>query len=228
MTAGRSAGGDQARARAAGFTLIELLVALTLVGLISVALFGGLRFGARVWEEGGLHSARLAEIETVQSLLRRQLAQVHPPVQQRVVEDGARAAAFAGEADGLRFVAPLPSHIGIGGLYAFDLAVSDEEDRQGLVLRWRLYRPDETEPIDESDGEARLLLDGIEAAEFAYFGAWGSEDEPRWSDRWDEESRLPELIALRVVFPPGDPRRWPELRVAPKAAGAPGREAPRL
>ncbi len=84
MTAGPSASEDRARARAAGFTLIELLVALTLVGLISVALFGGLRFGARVWEEGALHSARLAEIETVQSLLRRQLAQAHLPVQQRV------------------------------------------------------------------------------------------------------------------------------------------------
>jgi len=29
----------------AGFTLIELLVALTLLGLVSVLLFGGLRFG---------------------------------------------------------------------------------------------------------------------------------------------------------------------------------------
>ena len=34
----------------AGFTLIELLVALTLLGLISVVLFGGLRFGTRAWE----------------------------------------------------------------------------------------------------------------------------------------------------------------------------------
>ena len=35
---------------AAGFTLIELLVTLTLVGLISLVLFGGLRFGTRAWD----------------------------------------------------------------------------------------------------------------------------------------------------------------------------------
>ena len=33
-----------------GFTLIELLIALTLFGLLSVALLGGLRFGTRVWK----------------------------------------------------------------------------------------------------------------------------------------------------------------------------------
>ena len=33
-----------------GFTLVELLVATTLLALLSVVLFGGLRFGARAWE----------------------------------------------------------------------------------------------------------------------------------------------------------------------------------
>ena len=38
---------------APGFTLVELLVGLSLLGLISLLLFGGLRFGLRTWEAGG-------------------------------------------------------------------------------------------------------------------------------------------------------------------------------
>jgi prepilin-type N-terminal cleavage/methylation domain-containing protein len=34
----------------AGLTLLELLVAITLLGLLMAALFGGLRLGARAWE----------------------------------------------------------------------------------------------------------------------------------------------------------------------------------
>jgi prepilin-type N-terminal cleavage/methylation domain-containing protein len=44
-----SACGDR-RATEHGFTLLELLVAITLLGLLMAALFGGLRLGARVWE----------------------------------------------------------------------------------------------------------------------------------------------------------------------------------
>ena len=36
---------------AAGFTLVELLVAMTLLGFLTVLLFGGLRFGTRAWED---------------------------------------------------------------------------------------------------------------------------------------------------------------------------------
>ena len=38
------------RAAERGFTLLELLVAITLLGLLMAALFGGLRLGTRVWE----------------------------------------------------------------------------------------------------------------------------------------------------------------------------------
>ena len=59
----------------AGFTLIELLIALALFGLISVVLFGGLRFGTRAWEAGNAHAERLEEVQAVQALLRRHIAQ---------------------------------------------------------------------------------------------------------------------------------------------------------
>ena len=39
-----------APARAAGFTLVELVVALSMVTVMTVLLFSGLRLGARVWD----------------------------------------------------------------------------------------------------------------------------------------------------------------------------------
>ena len=44
-----------------GFTLLELLIAMTLLGLLMLGLFGGLRLGARVWEAGDARAAYEAE-----------------------------------------------------------------------------------------------------------------------------------------------------------------------
>ena len=43
------------RLRQGGFTLLELLIAITLLGLILVLLFGGLRLGMRSWDAGQLN-----------------------------------------------------------------------------------------------------------------------------------------------------------------------------
>ena len=51
--------------RNAGFTLVELLVAITLLALVSAALFGGLRFGARAWESATSRIARCSKSTAV-------------------------------------------------------------------------------------------------------------------------------------------------------------------
>ena len=213
-----------------GFTLIELIVALTLVGLISVALLGGLRFGTRAWEAGDAHAERIGETEAVHGLLHRLLTQAFLPnrrlagggeeVEQAKIA-GEGATDFSGTSEQLRFIAPLPSHVGTGGLYFFRLGPGATKAGEGLVLSWHLYRPDETPTFDSEEQDTRLLLADIESFEVAYFGILGSEDEPRWTERWDEESRLPLLVTLRVTYPKEDPRHWPELQVAPRAAAVP-------
>jgi general secretion pathway protein J len=213
-----------------GFTLIELIVALTLVGLISVALLGGLRFGTRAWEAGDAHAERIGEIEAVHGLLHRLLTQAYLPnrrlagggeeVEQAAVE-GEGATDFSGTTEQLQFIAPLPSHVGTGGLYNFRLGPGATKAGEGLVLSWQLYRPEETATFDGEEQDTRLLLEDIESFEVGYFGLLDTEDEPRWAERWDEESRLPLLVVLRVTYPDEDPRYWPELLVAPRAAVVP-------
>ncbi len=221
MTRVRPSGGSAGRARA-GFTLIELLVALTLLGLVSVVLFGGLRFGTRAWEAGNARAERLAEIETVQSLLRRQLAQaVQPGTLAGRSEAGEGGAPFVGGANALRFVALAPLRIGVAGFYLFDLAVIEDSRSARLELTWRLFRPDEPDTLAEPEpglGGRRVLIEGIERAAFSYYGAERGEQEARWRERWDEAAGLPSLIALDIAFPRDDPRPWPRLVVAPRLA----------
>ena len=66
-------------------------------------------------------------------------------------------------------------------------------------------------------GEAadrRVLIEGIETAAFRYYGALEEGREPDWHDEWTDPERLPALVALRVSFPEGDRRPWPELVIA--------------
>ena len=217
----------------AGFTLIELLVALTLLGLISVVLFGGLRFGSRAWEAGNVRAEQLAQIQAVQALLRRRIAQAQPPGAQPPISDAAGAAGgrviFLGESDALRFLAVVPSRAGVGGIYAFDLAVTEDStpgrsQAVQLEFTWRLHRADDAaEPGDTPEaglGGRRVLIEGLARAQFRYFGASAPGQTADWRDRWDSEDGLPGLVAIEAEFPEGDGRIWPDLQVAPKLGEA--------
>lgn len=213
----RSATDHAAPAGAAGFALIELLVALTVLGLLSLALFGGLRFGARAWEAGDVQSEWLAELETSQSLLRRQLARA---VYTKEKGDDPELEAFRGEPDIVRFVAPFAAQAGAtGGFYRFEIFAADDGEGRGLYFRWAVYRPSEP-PRYEAENSRRLVGD-IEALRIRYFGDPDDQGDPRWRDRWEDAVVLPEVVSIDLEFAGSDRRRWPELRVA-----LPGLETP--
>lgn len=211
--------------RSAGFTLIELLVALTIAGLVSVALMGGLRFGLRAWEVGQERMAVQSEVEVVHTLARRFLAQsIVPLAGGRALDD--RAPDFAGQADRVQLVSVVPAHVGLGGLYRIELAWRDMVDGGALALRWRLYRPDQETAFDDDFDEEETLISGgrvllrqVAEAHFSYYGVEGNSRTPEWHETWDAEAGLPELIALRVAFEEGSGRSWPELVVSPRLNG---------
>lgn len=227
----------------AGFTLVELLIALTLVGLMSVVLFGGLHFGARAWEAGSERAAQLGEIEAVHGFLRRQIGQAVLPAgtggraartasASRRLDPDAATDSFAGEEDSLRFTALVPSRIGVGGFYRFQLSAVQDDAFRRLEVSWWLDRPDESrdEPPEELDnpdetesavGGKRVLIEGLERVVFRYYGAERGTGDAEWRGDWDGEAGLPALIALEIEFPPNDYRSWPELLVAPKFSVAP-------
>lgn len=203
------------RHRQAGFTLVELLVALVLLGMISVALFGGLRFGARAWEAGSERQDAVHQVQAVQGFLRGRLAQAVRTAERDENEPG-----FRGEAQRLRFAAPMPPYLGLGGYYIFDLGIREADAGPSLVLQWRLQRAEEPLDPEATEEQTKVLLEGVESIAFAYYGAPEGEREARWHDRWADGQRLPRLVALEVTFPRGDTRPWPRWVAALRTTGA--------
>lgn len=197
-----------------GFTLVELLIVLTLVGLISVALVGGLRFGIRVWETGTERSVAFNDIVSAQLFLRRQLSQAI-----RVGDPGLGGDApptFSGTRDRLRFLAPSPSHAAVAGVYAHEIAYVAEEERNRLVLKSGIRPSSRQKVLGDLPFEERILLDDVASASFRYFGRRENDKERRWHQTWSEKQSLPELVSIMVTFPADDDRQWPELTIAPK------------
>ena len=174
--------------REAGFTLIELLVSLTLLGLVFVLLFGGLRFGMRAWERTAANADQGESVRTAQDVLRGEIEQACPrragtPVRVR----------FSGDAGGVSFLGPLP---GGTACAALRLQAVRDGNLERLVLR--------TASLNDA------LLAKAQSIDFAYLGPAG------WQGGWSNQADLPRLVRLRVSFPQGDTRVWPELFIAPR------------
>ena len=197
-------------AREGGFTLLELLVAITLLGLLMLALFGGLRLGTRAWETSETRVDDAAGLVAVQGFVRSRLQQVHPFG--RIRRDGDWTPIFRGEPDRVRFVTRMPLHLG-GGLHVVTLTVAENQDGRHLAARWRPHG--KGAPRGERGMRGRLLTSGIEAVDFAYFGQADRGGAPGWWETWQEIEDLPELVRVRVRFAAADDRVWPDLIVRP-------------
>jgi general secretion pathway protein J len=190
-----------------GFTLIELLVGLTLMALISIILFGGMRFGMRAWEAVDERVERTTRIEMVQNLLRRQLGQARLPS----TSAGKPLVAFAGQPDRVTFIAPPPRSGEVNDDLVFVLAKSDANQQSNLDLTWGPLPPPASAGAPGGPETAARLIANVATVELAYYGAPDSGRPARWWDEWDGGHGLPSLVRLRVTFPKGDSRRWPDL-----------------
>ncbi len=200
------------RAAQRGFTLLELLVAISIFGLLSVMMYGGLNFGARAWERAGQTDSRQSDVQLVQSLLRRAFAEIQP-----VEVGGPRRRlrlAFEGRRDGVVFVGPMPAYLGPGGHYLIGLEVEGAGQERALTLRWEVFR-EERPDLDFSEAaEREVLLLGVRDLKLRYFGAENAALSPQWRPEWRDDEVLPRLIEAEVEFARGDRRLWPELIVA--------------
>ena len=205
--------GPRARLRQAGFTLVELMIALTLLTMLMTILFGALRHASRALDAGDEANDRANDVLLVHDWLRRELAQAQP----LLVRDrnGAARIAFSGRAETLGFVAPLPAHLGGGGLHWIEFGLEDSADALQLVLSERPFAPGSE--FRESSGR-RVLADDLTTAGFSYFGAPEGAEEPIWQSDWLDRDALPLLIQLRME-PSDDRFAWPALMIEPKVDG---------
>lgn len=208
------------RPREHGMSLIEALVALLLLSLLSTGILLTFRIAQRTYEQLTRAERAHAEVTTAQRLLRRLIESSYPFEPQA----GAVRAEFGleGSAERLRLTAHMPAAHGGAGHYRYELAlVRSESARYNLIVRSWLDRRG-IEEWGGSSGPAgaaaeEVLLSDIERLEWAYLERTDDgAPRPQWRSAWTSTVSAPALVRLRVAFAPEDPRRWPELLVAPR------------
>jgi general secretion pathway protein J len=108
--------------------------------------------------------------------------------------------AFEGAADHLRFVSARPPGIQMGGLALVGIETRDNrENRTRDLVMVRAMPDDEATsfgPLERA--ESHLMYAGVDRVEFSYFGSENEFTEPKWTDEWTYQSRIPELVRMRV------------------------------
>lgn len=193
-----------------GFTLLELLVALVVFSLLVTALFGTMRYGIGAWKRTTEQVDQLDHTLHVQNFLRRIIEDAYP----LFISDGAMRnyVDFKGSSTSLDFLSSVPIALATGGRARFTLSVATVDGHRDFVAASDL----ELANRSRSTRTARALLSGLESVEISYFGRVPTDRAAGWHDNWIEEPTLPQLIRIRVRYPEGDPRIWPELFVAPR------------
>jgi general secretion pathway protein J len=189
-----------------GFTLIELLISLTLLGLLLMLLYGGLHFGVRAWERTTTQDEASQTQDIAQSLLRRELERicVHLAPTPADAPNAAPRIHFDGTQEHMRILAPMPDASGAQRCAPLALIVVPVGGLKTLMFSLR-------------DGSRQTaLLRKAQDIQFSYQQEGGI-----WRSDWRGQPRLPVLIRVRVTFPPGDRRFWPELFIAPRLSASP-------
>jgi general secretion pathway protein J len=183
-----------------GFTLLEILVALLVFGLVLVGLTRGVHYGLQAWRSQMRITADHDDLDAVDGALRRMTYVMDPG-------DDVDPAPITAAHDHLEFISVLPDDAGTAPARRMAAALLVDRAHR-LVLRWRPYihaRPIGP-PLVPTETE---LLQGVSRLEFSFWRPAGG-----WINAWQDPG-LPALIRIRIVFPAGDPRHWPDIVVAP-------------
>src|SRR5262245_5431730 len=141
-----------------GYSLVELLVVLALMGLIAIAMSGGIRFGARVWEKAGTQVEALEQTQGAQTLLRNVLANIAPRFLDPTVPS---TDTFAGGSERMSFTGAMPSALEGGGLARYTLSVVRTGKTMRLQIAWRATHGAPAE-------QRQVLIEGARTISFAY------------------------------------------------------------
>jgi general secretion pathway protein J len=210
------------RARQDGFTLIELLIAVSLLALLMTMLFAGLSAATRHLGRQSERLDRASRTLLAQNFLRLQLADARSLTPSNLPSD---AITFDGRADGVDFVSAAPQAVAAGGLQVLSLGIVDPGGGgEQLLVGWRPFTAagaGASADAAVASEHRTALLDHIQEAAFAYFGAVDPAEAPGWHATWHNMGYLPSLVRLSVTF--ADGQQMPELVVALRASsGATG------
>ena len=193
--------------REQGFALVEALASLVVVGMVGLMLAAGATTGRRVWDRVDVRQSVGESLESAQSLLRDRIEQAFLETR---YEGNPPSVAFSGDGEKLFFIASPPEVGRPAPLRRYGLTLDVNGD---LILN----SVSDVVSSDAAPVERQVLISRVRSMDIAYFGVRYPDIQPRWQRQWRDQPILPQVIRVRVVFEPGDPRQWPDLMVHPRA-----------
>jgi general secretion pathway protein J len=196
----------------AGFTLIELLVALGVLSMAAamlVAAFNSAWFASKPRASDRDDQSVVTAQYIVRARLERLSAIVRSDSSDPIVD-------AQGDTRILSFAAsPLP-RFAPDALQRYRLIVTPAGD---LMLYTASTLDDRIDLRDRAliGWQPTRLLSGVRELELSYFGPDRFSASGRWQKFWIDRPQPPALVRIRLAFNDGDPRRWPDLIVRPRA-----------
>ena len=188
-----------------GFTLLELLVALVVLGLLMVTLTQGIRAGLHAWMLETHVGQRSDGIETTDRALRQLVERMLPG------DIRSREPPLTGSAHSMSFTTTLPGGLGAPFTHEADVTLAVNPSHRLELLWWPHYRRWIT---PRPPPAAITLMDNVDHIDLAFWQRPRGAPQGHWLASWSERDP-PGLIRLHVAFPPGDPREWPDIVMAP-------------
>jgi general secretion pathway protein J len=194
--------------RAAGFTLVEILLALVLMSMLLALAYGGLRASTRATDKGQAILEESGRIRMAHQFVRKQLNQMAALAFDLDEADGTRIV-FVGDANRIRFVAPMPGYLGFGGPQVQELALVPGQEGLELVLSHALLQGFEEQDLYQRD--PIVLVDKIDSAQFSFLGRDEEGELVGWVNQWDKPGVLPVSVSLDIEFNEDVYLKWPLL-----------------
>ncbi|MEJ2385216.1 MAG: prepilin-type N-terminal cleavage/methylation domain-containing protein [Xanthomonadales bacterium] len=205
-----------ANTRSRGFTLVEMLLALTLMSMLLALTYGGMRAATRATDKGQEILEDSSRIRMAHQFVRQQLTQMLPLAyaQDEVNDD---RIVFEGDRRSIRFVAPMPGYLGLGGPQVQELFFEEGENGFELVLSHALLQGFELEFLRQQ--EPIFLLGEISDAQFSFLARDENGEPAGWTSTWDAPSQLPLAVSLELEFNEDVYLRWPLLATSVRIDG---------
>ena len=195
-----------------GFTLLEVLLAVILLGLLMAGAYSGIHASANAMRAGEAAIDRIDRLRTAQEFLRRQLSNILPLSYDRNENNGSNYV-FEGDAQHMRFVAPMPGYLSRGGPYVQTLELARGADGLHLQFTDTMLNGYDPKKSRTSELEPVVLLDRIGDGRFEYRSLDDQGQLADWSSEWSDPGVTPLMVRIRLSMQPGVQIPWPTLDV---------------